>query len=269
MSDSKGQCFVMQPFDNGRYGRLYQQVFAPAIRDANLEPYRVDNDPGASIPIETIEEEITGSVACFGEVSENNPNVWFELGYAIARQKPLCLVCSTGRTKFPFDVQHRKILRYPTNPLPIDYEELKRSISGRLVAVVSKEESRRQNAEAASTLSVAPETSGLAPHELLALTLIFEDHFSNGARALSLPDSMKRGGYVKAATNLALTGLIRKKLVEQRTVVGEDGFGNAYQDERFFVTLPGENWLIHNQQKLNLRLAQESAREVDDEDIPF
>lgn len=43
----------------------YVQVFDPAIRDANLTPYRVDNDPSASIPIETIEQEIGNSVTCF------------------------------------------------------------------------------------------------------------------------------------------------------------------------------------------------------------
>ncbi len=53
---------------------------------------------------ETIVEEITKSVACFAEISEDNPNVWFELGYAIARDKPLCIVCSDLRTSFPLRV---------------------------------------------------------------------------------------------------------------------------------------------------------------------
>jgi hypothetical protein len=83
----------------------------------------VDNDPSASIPIQTIEEEITRSLACFAEISENNPNIWFELGYSIAREKPLCLVCSDSRTTFPFDVQHRKIITYPAQSLPSDFEE--------------------------------------------------------------------------------------------------------------------------------------------------
>src|SRR5579863_626420 len=182
MDDYKGQCFVMQPFDRARYDSLYEQVFDPAIRNARLKPYRVDNDPGASIPVETIEEEITKSVACFGEISEDNPNVWFELGYAIAREKPLCLVCADTRLKFPFDIQHRKIITYPKQPLPKDYDDLKKAITERLVAVVEKQESRRQNAETASALSVVPETGGLAPHELLALTLIYEDHYSGGTR---------------------------------------------------------------------------------------
>jgi hypothetical protein len=138
MEDFKGQRFVMQPFDHARYDSLYEQVFDPAIRAAHLKPYRVDNDPGASIPIETIEAEIAKSLACFGEISEDNPNVWFELGFALAREKPLCLVCSDTRTKFPFDVQHRKIITYPKQSLPKDYEELKQAITTRLDAVSRK-----------------------------------------------------------------------------------------------------------------------------------
>jgi hypothetical protein len=270
----------MQPFDRGRYDSLYEQVFDPAIRNAELKPYRVDNDPAASIPIETIEEEITKSLACFAEISEDNPNVWFELGYALARERPLCLVCSAARTKFPFDVQHRKIIPYPTQPLPKDYEELKRAITDRLIAVVAKEESRRQNAETASTLSVLPETSGLEPHEMLALTLIFEDHFSQGTIPYQLADAMKKGGYINTATNLAVTGLRRKRLVEMRPVETQD-----YPQDRFFVTELGEGWLLSNQHKLNLRLPSTAGlrpgattggsddysqqAEISDDDIPF
>jgi len=242
---------------------LYEQVFDPAIRAARLKPYRVDNDPAASIPIETIEAEITRSVACFGEISEDNPNVWFELGYALAREKPLCLVCADSRTKFPFDVQHRKIITYPKQPLPKDYDELKQAITNRLEAVVEKEEARRQNAETVSTLSVVPQTDGLAPHELLALTLIFEDHFSNGTLPYQLADNMKKGGYIRSASNLGVTGLMKKGLVELKTVDVED-----YSQDRFFVTTRGEDWLLANQQKLNLRLPVNS-NEITADDIPF
>jgi hypothetical protein len=65
-----------------------------------------------------IEKKISESAACFAELSEDNPNIWFELGYAIARDKPLCLVCSETRERFPFDVQHRKIIRYPKGLFP-------------------------------------------------------------------------------------------------------------------------------------------------------
>src|ERR1022692_861504 len=105
------RCFVIQPFDKGRYDKRYEDVFVPAIKDAGLEPYRVDRDLGVSIPIAEIQSGIESSQACLAEISTDNPNVWFELGYAIASQREVVMVCSEERTAhFPFDVQHRAII---------------------------------------------------------------------------------------------------------------------------------------------------------------
>jgi hypothetical protein len=192
------------------------------------------------------------------------------LGFAKAREKPLCLVCAATRDKFPFDVQHRQIIRYPVHALPTDYESLKASITARLVAAISKGESLRQNADAAKTLSIAPSSDGLLPHELLALTIIFQYHYENGASVWTLTKDMEKGGYTKPATALALTGLRRKDLVEPRQVVDQDS-GERYN--AWFVTERGEEWLVANQHRLNLGLppAEDEPRgpEIKDEDIPF
>jgi len=244
-------CFVIQPFDKGHYDRLYDEIFDPAIRKASLAPYRVDRDPSAA------------------EISEDNPNVWYELGYAIAREKPVCLVCATTRSKFPFDIQHRQIIRYPTSALPTDYDLLKEKITARLLAAISKGDSLQQNVEAAKTLSIAPANDGLRPHELLALTIIFQYHYEGGVGVRMLTQDMEKGGYTKPATALALTGLKRKGLVEIRTSRDQNG----YPDDDWFVTELGEEWLISNQHRLNLGLPQSNTRdtgpEISDEDIPF
>lgn len=41
-------CFVIQPFDGGPFDKRYDDVIAPAIVAAGLEPYRVDRDPRAA-----------------------------------------------------------------------------------------------------------------------------------------------------------------------------------------------------------------------------
>jgi len=74
----------MQPFDEAVFDKRYADVFEPAIQEAGLEPYRVDRDPGVSIPIQDIEDGIRTAELCFAEITTDNPNVWFELGYAIA-----------------------------------------------------------------------------------------------------------------------------------------------------------------------------------------
>ncbi len=76
---------------------------------------------------------------------------------------------------------------------------------------------------------------------------------------------MKRSGYTTAATNLAVIGLMRKKLVEEREVQFEE-----YSDDRLFVSELGADWLLANEHKLNLRLPSASpAAEITDDDIPF
>ncbi len=51
-------CFVIQPFDGGKFDKRFDDILVPAIRDAGLEAYRVDRDPTVSIPIEQIESGI-------------------------------------------------------------------------------------------------------------------------------------------------------------------------------------------------------------------
>jgi hypothetical protein len=118
-------CFVMQPFDDGPFDRRYTDVIDPAIRAAGLEPYRVDKDPTVSIPIQDIEQGIRDSALCLADITLDNPNVWFELGFAIATGKEVVLICSNDRTtRFPFDVQHRTIIKYTTASTS-DFEKLK------------------------------------------------------------------------------------------------------------------------------------------------
>ena len=56
---------MCQPFDaDGPYDKRYTDVIEPAVADAGLEPYRVDRDPSASIPIDKLEETIRTAAAC-------------------------------------------------------------------------------------------------------------------------------------------------------------------------------------------------------------
>ena len=62
-------------------------------------PYRVDEDASVLIPIERIEENIRKASICVAEITTNNPNVWYEVGYAMAAQVPVILLCSDERTE--------------------------------------------------------------------------------------------------------------------------------------------------------------------------
>ncbi len=131
-----GTCFVMQPFDRGKYDARYVEIFEPAIRAAGLEPYRVDRDNTVQVIAEAIEGGIRNAEICLAEITEDNPNVCYELGFAVAAGKPVIMVCSDERVsrKYPFDIQHRIVIRYGTRATS-DFLKLQKEITERLKAV--------------------------------------------------------------------------------------------------------------------------------------
>jgi len=68
-------CFVIQPFDGDTFDKRFDEIFAPAIRDAGLEPYRVDRDPDVEVPIDAIETGIQSATVCLADITTDNPNV--------------------------------------------------------------------------------------------------------------------------------------------------------------------------------------------------
>ncbi len=109
-------CFVMQRFDGGAYDRRYNETFAPAIQEGGAQPIRADEVLGTVPVIEKIESGLIKASIAFSDVSEDNPNVFLELGYALCLNKPTVIVCdSSKRQKLPFDISHRPIIFYRTD----------------------------------------------------------------------------------------------------------------------------------------------------------
>lgn len=253
-------CFVMQPFDRGPFDKRYADVFEPAIREAGLDPYRVDRDPAASIPIDKIEDGIRAAEVCFAEISTDNPNVWFELGYAIAARKDVVLVCSDQRkSPFPFDIQHRKILTYKTDS-PSDFQELRKAIVERIKAL--REAEKRINALA--DLPVMKPTEGLSDHEVVALVTVAEtaDIPGGTVSAYVVKRDCQRAGYTEIAVTLALRSLLRHNFIETGTDYDESA--NPYAIYR--ATEQGLDWLESNQDRLVLR---RRPKETKEDDVPF
>jgi nucleoside 2-deoxyribosyltransferase len=253
-------CFVIQPFDRSRFDKLYDDVFGAAITAAGLEPYRVDRDPAAAIPIQDIEAGIRRAEVCFAEITTDNPNVWFELGYAIAARKPVVLVCSEARERFPFDVQHRTIIRYRSESLS-DFENLRTEITNRLSASLE----RQLELESISDLSPTTPTEGLTQHEIAALIIVAGQSAPLGdvITAYNLKQEMNRAGYTDVACALALRGLLRNALVEQDSTY--DDRGDQYWGYR--ITDAGFAWLEENQDRIVLHRPEQKPYSKDD--LPF
>lgn len=256
------KCFMIQPFDNDKFDARFDDVFAPAVIAAGLEPYRVDRDPGVSAPIEEIERNILEASACFVDLTTNNPNVWFELGYAVAARKDLCLVCGSERDgPFPFDIQHHKIIRYASNS-PRDFKSLSKSITERLLALKKQQETRAD----IQSITREPETAGLADFEASCLACVGsiangpDDTVSNW----SLRNEMEKAGFNQLACNVALRQLSKKEMVSTRTQDGEDGPFECY-----LLTNKGWNWVVANTHVLDLRVKAKKKKSGGFDEIPF
>jgi len=255
-----GTCFVIQPFDNGKFDKRYESVFDPALSEAGLIAYRVDRDPSVSIPIHDIESGIRTSDLCFADITTDNPNVWFELGFSIAVHREVVLVCSDERdTKFPFDVQHRNIIRYATTA-PQDFEELKPKITARIKAIQKKNVDIGRIAHS----TAIKDTEGLSQHELVALVTVMQNSFfSNGyVSGYTVKNDMNNAGFTDIAVSISL-----KQLIAKGYIISD--LWSDRSDEPYSVyktTETGDKWVMDNQEKLTLKVEQ---IRFPSEDLPF
>jgi hypothetical protein len=241
-------CFVIQPFDKGAFDKRYDDVFDPAIRAAELEPYRVDRDPSASIPVEQIEAGIRSAQVCLADITADNPNVWFELGFALSANREVVMVCAASRERFPFDIQHRSIIVYRTESSS-DFEDLSSRITDRLRAIVKKETTLGTAATAVSSPTVS--VHGLKPHELVTLVCIAQnvDGPEGSVSTYHIRKDMERAGYTNVAVTLGLASLSRKGMISSESGYDED---RQVSYTLYKLESPGWTWLDENQHQLTL-----------------
>ncbi len=261
-----GYCFVIQPFDGDKFDRRYTEVFAPAIKAADFEPYRVDQDPSVSIPIDQIEKGIQGAAVCLADITLDNPNVWFEVGYAIAAEKELCLVCSSDRVdRYPFDVQHRKIIKYRAAS-PSDFEKLKQDISASLKGA----RERRESLAAIRNQLPIKGDAGLSQHEIMVLASIMEcaDGPTSWVSHWTLKTALENQGFNNLGLNIGLARLEQKAFIAESHE--SDHNGETYR--LYCLESNGRDWLLENVEQLDLRAKpQKTSRHSNslDDDIPF
>lgn len=247
-------CFVIQPFV-AEFDKRYDDVLVPAIREVNLEPYRVDQDPQVNIPIESIKSKIKSARVCLVDITIDNPNVWFELGYAIASQRKVILICSNQRSSkdFPFDVRHLNIIRYSTHSTQ-DFEALRREVINRLSAILKEKDEIRVEAQTnATTHAEELDQSGI---DVISIMMKLMNSPKEMVSMYQIYETMKQYGYKQGAVTAALIELLNRGMI------------NSYIDDDYnhhYFTRLGEEWLSRNKDKLDL---EKDLPEVDD-GIPF
>jgi hypothetical protein len=95
-----------EPFDT-----IYRDVVKPEGDRLHLQIVRVDELAGPGIIFEDIKRQISESKIVIAEISASNQNVFYELGYAHALNKPTILLAQRGK-ELPFDIRSYRVIFY-------------------------------------------------------------------------------------------------------------------------------------------------------------
>lgn len=108
----KPKAFVIMQFSE-EYNNLYAEVIKPICESYGLDCERADEFYTSTPIIADVIKSLTDCSIIIAEISPDNPNVFYEVGYAHAIKKPTILLCDKKkREKLPFDISGFRTLFY-------------------------------------------------------------------------------------------------------------------------------------------------------------
>ena len=261
-------CFVIQPFDSEN-NRRYEEIYKPALTDVGLEPYRVDQDPAVQVPIESIEKRIRDSAICLADITEDNPNVWYELGFAFAVASPVVMTCAYRRqTKLPFDIHHRTVIRYATAS-PSDFTKLGAEVAARAKALFTTDKAIRrfvddpiapqEGATQSEVIVLAVAAANMPPGDSAPIEKVRQD---------AERSSLTRAGFHVAVRRLMVKGYMTLEAVE------ESDINDSWIVRHVRLSDDGWDWINANESLFSFIKhdddgASDSMPAFTDDNIPF
>jgi len=115
------RCFAIMPFvereparSRGFFDEVLRALIAPAGREAGFEVLTANRE-GSDVIHATIVNQLLDADLVVADLTENNPNVLFELGLRIAEDKPIALIRAKGTPPI-FDVDNMlRVFEYDGN----------------------------------------------------------------------------------------------------------------------------------------------------------
>jgi hypothetical protein len=104
--------FVVMQFQPPEYEALFKDVIEPICQSEGIEAYRADSTYMPGLIIEEIKRKIAESILVIAEITPANPNVYYEVGFADALNKPLILFADRKEGLKPFDVRAYRTIFY-------------------------------------------------------------------------------------------------------------------------------------------------------------
>jgi hypothetical protein len=102
--------FVAMQFGDP-YDALYRRVIRPKAKAMGFEIERIDEVKQPGIIFQDIQERIQDATVVIAEITAPNQNVFYEVGYAHALNKPTILLAQRGK-ELPFDIRSYRVIFY-------------------------------------------------------------------------------------------------------------------------------------------------------------
>jgi hypothetical protein len=115
-------CFVIMPFgkkdteEAKHYSEVYSELIAPVVAECGFSPIRADElDHTGSITKDVV-QHLHRSDLVIADLSERNPNVFYELGvrHALTGRGTVLIAREEERDRLPFDLTNYRVAFYST-----------------------------------------------------------------------------------------------------------------------------------------------------------
>jgi guanylate kinase len=108
-----GGCFVLMPFRE-EYRPIYEDHIVPVCQSMNIEVTRADQIFSTRPIITDIVDAVKTAKIIIADLTDRNPNVFYEIGLCHATGKEVVLI--TQEAEAPFDLAHLRRIRYQYHP---------------------------------------------------------------------------------------------------------------------------------------------------------
>ena len=108
--DTQIFAFVLMPFDH-KFDDIYKLGIKETASQLGIIAERVDEQIFQEGILERIYRQIESADIIVADMSGQNPNVFYEVGYAHAKEK-LCVLMTKNADDIPFDLKHHRHIVY-------------------------------------------------------------------------------------------------------------------------------------------------------------
>ena len=113
MSEQKPVAFVIMPFGES-FDELYNEFLVATLGNAGFEVVRADDIRSSQSILKDIVRAINNSSIIIADLTDSNPNVFYELGLAHALSKPVIMITQEIED-LPFDLRSYRVIPYTTH----------------------------------------------------------------------------------------------------------------------------------------------------------